>query len=94
MAKKKYVNGVFYDMTPEEIASVEARSAQAEREHWASISYDDAVNTEIRKRYTESQEFAVLRQKYEKPEEYDAYFAYCEECKAYAKQKKEEMKWQ
>lgn len=62
---------------------------QAEREHWANIDYDEAVNAEIRKRYTESQEFAILRQKDEKPEEYRAYYDYCETCKSYVKQKKE-----
>ena len=85
---------VYRDMTPEEIAEMNAGAEQAEREYWASIPYDEAVNDEIRKRYSESQEFAILRQKEEKPEEYDQYYAYCEECKAYVKQKKEEMTWQ
>lgn len=78
-------NGVCRDMTAVEIAVRE----QAEREYWDSIPYDEAVNAEIRKQYTASQEFAVLRQKEEKPEEYAAYYAYCEECKAYVKAKKE-----
>jgi hypothetical protein len=47
--------------------------------------YDDAVDAEIRKRYSISQEFAILRQRDEKLEEYAAYYAYCEECKAYVK---------
>lgn len=86
---KKYVNGDYFDMTPEEIARHQAE--QAEREYWASIPYDEAVNAEIRKRYTESQEFAILRQKDEKPEEYAAYYAYCEKCKADVKSKKAVM---
>ena len=61
-----------------------------EYEYWASIPYDEAVDAEIRKRYSVSQEFAVLRQASTKPEEYEAYFAYCEQCKAYVKEKKEE----
>lgn len=77
-------NGVVRDMTAEEMES----AAQAERAYWRSISYDEAVNAEIRKKYTESQEFAVLRQKDEKPEEYAEYYAYCEECKALVKEKK------
>ena len=81
-------NGVYRDMTPEEIATVEA----AEREYWQSVSYDEAVDAEIRKRYSVSQEFAILRQKDEKPEEYAEYFAYCEECKAFIKDKKKEDK--
>lgn len=79
------------DMTPEEIAEMEAQAAQAEREYWANISYDEAVNAEIRKKYTESQEFAILRQASAKPEEYEIYYNYCEECKAYVKVKQKEV---
>ena len=79
---------VYRDMTAEEVAELKTQTQEAEREYWANISYDEAVNTEIRKRYSESQEFAILRQKDEKPEEYEAYYAYCEQCKAYVKSKK------
>lgn len=47
--------------------------------------YEQEVNRLIRKRYTLSQELAILRQRDEKPEEWQAYNAYCEECKAAAK---------
>ena len=85
---KKYVNGEYVEMTAEEIAYIREQNEIHEREYWQSVSYDDAVNSEIRKQYSESAEFAILRQKEEKPEEYAAYYAYCEECKAYVKQKK------
>lgn len=78
-------NGVYRDMTAEEVASHQAQQTEQEREYWDRVSYDEAVNAEIRKRYSESQEFALLRQQAEKPEEYGAYYAYCEECKAYVK---------
>jgi hypothetical protein len=81
---------VYRDMTPEEVAELKTHTQEAEREYWANIPYDEAVNTEIRKRYSESQEFAILRQKEEKPDEYAEYFSYCEECKSYVKSKKEE----
>ena len=45
------------------------------------IDYDELVNAEIRQRYSESQEFAILRQRDTKPQEYKEYFNYCEECK-------------
>lgn len=48
--------------------------------------YENLVESKIRARYTLSQELAILRQKETKEEEYQAYFAYCEECKAEAKQ--------
>ena len=81
-------NGVIRELTPSEIASMEAEQLRAEQEYWTNIPYDEAVNAEIRKKYSESQEFAILRQKDEKPEEYAQYYAYCEECKAYVKEKK------
>lgn len=85
---KKCVNGKFIEMTAEEIAAMEAERETAEREYWQSILYDEAVNAKIREKYTESQEFAILRQRDEKPEEYEAYYAYCEECKAFVKDQK------
>lgn len=87
-------NGKVREMTPEEVAEQEAQAKAAERDYWRNTPYDEAVNTEIRKQYSQSQEFAILRQKDEKPEEYAQYFAYCENCKAYVKQKKEENTWQ
>lgn len=84
---KVYDNGIYREMTAEEIAAMEAAQQEQERQYWQSISYDEAVDAEIRKRYTESQEFAILRQQSTKPEEYAAYYDYCEECKAYVKAK-------
>ena len=84
----KVIDGKRVEMTPEEIALIKAEQEQAEKEYWQNISYADAVDAEIRKKYSVSDEFAILRQKDEKPEEYSAYFAYCEECKAFVKQKK------
>lgn len=80
-----YEDGNYRDMTPAEIAEMEAQAAETERQYWQTTTYDDAVNAEIRKRYGISQEFAILRQRDEKPEEYTTYYAYCEECKAYVK---------
>ena len=77
-----------WEASPKEIAAMEAAQARAEREYWASIPYDEAVDNKIRERYSISQEFAILRQRDEKPDEYAAYFAYCEECKAFVKEKK------
>lgn len=86
---KKCVNGKMIEMTAEETAEQQVQAEQVEREYWASVDYDEAVNEKIRERYSASQEFAILRQKDEKPEEYKAYYDYCESCKAFVKQKKE-----
>ncbi len=50
-----------------------------------TISYDELVDSKIRARYTVSQEFAILRQRDTKPNEFAEYNAYCEQCKAEAK---------
>lgn len=79
---KIIVNGVIREMTADEVAERERMAADV-----PTLPYDEAVDAEIRKRYTISQEFAILRQKDEKPEEYAEYYAYCEECKAFVKAK-------
>ena len=68
------------EMTAEEIAQMEA--VQNEE---IVIDYDAEVNRLIRQKYTASQEFAVLRQKEEKPDEFAEYNDYCEWCKAEVK---------
>ena len=77
---KKYVNGEYIKMTQEEIEQM-----------WneAGADYEEEVNAKIRERYTESQEFAILRQRYEKPDEFREYYEYCEQCKNSAKELKE-----
>ncbi len=72
---KVNVNGVTREMTAEEIEQINASVTMPEP------SYGEMVNDEIRKRYSVSQELAILRQKDEKPEEYAEYYGYCEECK-------------
>lgn len=70
-------NGVYRDMTEEEVAEMKSKTPP--------IDYSEAVDNAIRQRYSISQEFAILRQKDEKPEEYAAYYAYAEECKRKAR---------
>lgn len=84
---KKCVNGKYVEMTAEEIAQMRAEAERAEAKYWSSLPYEDAVNEKIRERYTISQEFAILRQRDEKPEEYAEYYRYCEECKTYIKER-------
>ena len=75
-------NGIYRDMTKEEIAKTQQLQAEYEKQYFRSIGYEQAVDSEIRKRYSISEEFAILRQKDEKLQEYAEYYAYCEECKA------------
>ena len=48
-------------------------------------SYEERVEQLIREKYSINQEFAIQRQRETKPEEFEEYFAYCEECKSLAK---------
>lgn len=86
-----YENGIYRELTPEELEGMEAQAREQELQYWLTTPYDEAVNERIRKRYSESQEFAILRQRDQKPEEYAAYFGYCEECKTYVKEKRKEV---
>ena len=47
--------------------------------------YPNLVSRLIRERYSVDDEMAILRQRDTKPEEYETYNAFCEECKAKAK---------
>lgn len=49
-------------------------------------AYEDKVDSLIRNRYSLSEELGILRQKDVKKAEYDTYFAFCEQCKAEAKE--------
>lgn len=49
-------------------------------------AYEDKVDSLIRGRYSLSEELGILRQRDTKKAEYDAYFAYCEQCKSEAKE--------
>ena len=55
----------------------------------SSEVYGQMVERLIRKRYTLSEELAILRQRDDKPEEFAAYNAYAEECKKKAKEEME-----
>lgn len=50
-----------------------------------TLTYKKMVEAFIRERYSVSDELAILRQRYTKPEEFEEYNAFCEECKARAK---------
>lgn len=48
-------------------------------------TYEERVEQLIRERYSVSDEFAILRQRDTKEDEFNEYFAFCEECKTIAK---------
>ena len=89
---------VYRDMTPEEIAEMNAGTEQFEREYWANISYEDAVSTEFRKNYSQDRVEAIVNNYLLDPtnslfiQEMTEMQQYRAECKAYVKSKKEENK--
>lgn len=54
---------------------------------YSTITYNDLVNGMVREKYSDSEEFAILRKSINNPynAEYVEYNAYVEECKARAK---------
>lgn len=87
---KKSINGKIVEITPEEIAKRQAQAEQREHDYWINTPYKQCVSNKVHERYSYDDEIAIIRQKDEKPEEHKAYYEYCEACKAYVKQKKEE----
>ena len=77
--------GVIVDKDGEPTITIPDTPQLTDEERQAA--YENYVNTLIREKYTLSQELAILRQKDTKPEEYNAYNAYCEMCKIEAKAK-------
>lgn len=83
----KCVNGNYIEMSAEEIAEAEKAyevSVERERETFLALPYAERVEYLIRKRYTVSDEIAILRQREDKVEEFEEYNAFAEECKRIA----------
>ena len=69
-----YDNGIYRDMTAEEIAEMQ--------KNIPSIPYEQRVVTRIRERYSIDDELAMLRQRDTKPDEFAEYNAFVEAIKA------------
>lgn len=69
-----YDNGIYRDLTPEEIAELE--------KDIPSIPYEQRVVDRIRTVYSIDDELAILRQRDTKPEEFAEYNAFVERIKA------------
>ena len=69
------VNGKYIETNEEQIDIPEIK-----------IPYDEMVVSLIREKYSLDEELAIQRQRDTKPDEFKAYFEYCEECKEKAKE--------
>ena len=67
-------NGIYRDLTPEEIAEIQ--------KDIPSIPYEQRVVDRIRTVYSVDDELAILRQRDTKPEEFAEYNAFVERIKA------------
>jgi hypothetical protein len=67
-----YDNGIYRDMTEEEIA---------ELENTPPVPYEERVVSRIREKYSVDDELAILRQRDTKPEEFAEYNAFVEQIK-------------
>ncbi len=67
-------NGIYRDLTPEEIAEMQ--------KDIPSIPYEQRVVDRIREFYSVDDELAILRQRDTKPEEFAEYNAFVEKIKA------------
>lgn len=76
-----YDNGIYRDMTEEEIAKMQL----------PNIPYDQRVVNRIRAVYSVDDELALLRQRDTKPEEFDKYNAFVEQIKEEEKAKESEV---
>lgn len=74
-----YDNGIYRDMTAEEIAELE--------KNIPSIPYEQRVVNRIREVYSIDDELAILRQRDTKPEEFAAYNSFVEKIKSEEKWK-------
>ena len=84
-------NGICREMTPEEIAKLQADAEEAGRLEWLNISYGEAVDREFRKKYLQRDVEAIINNYLSDPNnaeyvrEFNEMQAYREECKAYVK---------
>ena len=84
-----YLNGEPLDPPIEEhpwdFEEVSPEQLEEERRENLRPEYERLVDKYVREIYSVSDELAIQRQRDTKPEAFDEYFAYCEECKERAK---------
>lgn len=77
-----YANGIYRDMTAEEISAMQ--------KDIPSIPYEQRVVNRIREKYSIDDEIAILRQRDTKPDEFAEYNAFVESIKAEERTTEEE----
>ena len=80
---EKYKDCNYFDFNEDLTFNVEKYNARKQEEN--EVEYENKIINKIRQKYSINQELAILRQRDTKPEEYQVYFDYVEQCKAEAK---------
>ena len=73
-----------YNIKTKKITARNLTPAEMETVQQPQINYEQLVSDLIRTKYTVDQELAINRQRDTKPEEFQEYFDYCEQCKTKA----------
>ena len=81
----KYADCVASDFNKDLSFSIDKYKSRKEVE--AKIEYENKIVSLIRKKYSVNQELAILRQRDTKPEEFEEYHKYVEQCKVQVKNK-------
>lgn len=76
----KYADCINKDFNEDLTFSVEKYNARKQKEN--EIDVENKIVSRIRQKYTINQELAILRQRDTKPEKYQEYYDYVEQCKA------------
>lgn len=79
----KYSDCIGRDFNEDLTFSIEKYNARKQKQD--NDEYENKVVALIRKKYNINQELAILRQRDTKPEEYQEYYDYVEQCKAEVK---------
>lgn len=82
-----YKDCCFDDFNEDLTFSIDKYKARKQKEK--EIDYENKIVELVRQKYNINQELAILRQRDTKPEEYQEYFNYVEECKKEVKSKME-----
>ena len=80
---EQYKDCTYFDFNEDLTFNVEKYNARKQKEN--EFEYENKIINKIRQKYSINQELAILRQRDTKPEEYQVYFDYVEQCKAEAK---------
>lgn len=80
----KYSDCTSSDFNNDLTFSVDKYNARKQKENEAN--YENLIVSKIRKKYSINQELAILRQRDTKPEEFEEYNTYVEQCKAEVKE--------